>query len=217
MLELCPGCECCDVDLPPDSPDARICSFECTFCAKCAEDTLRGRCPNCGGELVTLGRGGLPRARAESAFGDAGVQTARMRGRISKIEHVALWTEDIERLAGFYQRYFGAAVADKYVNATKGFESRFVSFEAGARLEIMRTTTLAPVKYEPGAQRMGLTHFAVSLGSEQRVDELTKRLRDDGHTILDAVRAVRATGTTKSVVLDPDGNRVEIVAEHRRA
>ena len=59
---------------------------------------------------------------------------------------------------------------------------------------------------------MGLTHFAVSLGSEQRVDELTKRLRDDGHTILDAVRAARATGTTKSVVLDPDGNRVEIVA-----
>ena len=61
MLELRPGCECCDVDLPPDSPDARICSFECTFCAKCAEDTLRGRCPNGGGELVTL----RPRRPAE--------------------------------------------------------------------------------------------------------------------------------------------------------
>ncbi len=56
MLELRPGCECCDVDLPPDSPDARICSFECTFCAKCAENTLRGRCPNCSGELVTRPR-----------------------------------------------------------------------------------------------------------------------------------------------------------------
>ena len=52
MLELRPGCECCDRDLPPDSPEARICSFECTFCANCAEVVLRGRCPNCGGELV---------------------------------------------------------------------------------------------------------------------------------------------------------------------
>lgn len=52
MLELRPNCECCDGDLPPDSPDARICSFECTFCAECATGVLRGRCPNCGGELV---------------------------------------------------------------------------------------------------------------------------------------------------------------------
>jgi hypothetical protein len=52
MLELRPGCECCDRDLPPDSPDAMICSFECTFCRSCAEVTLKGRCPNCGGELV---------------------------------------------------------------------------------------------------------------------------------------------------------------------
>ncbi|MCL6406890.1 DUF1272 domain-containing protein [Dickeya dadantii] len=52
MLELRPNCECCDADLPPDSLLARICSFECTFCADCAEDKLSGRCPNCGGELV---------------------------------------------------------------------------------------------------------------------------------------------------------------------
>lgn len=52
MLELRPGCECCDRDLPPDSPDARICSYECTFCSDCAERVLGGRCPNCGGELV---------------------------------------------------------------------------------------------------------------------------------------------------------------------
>lgn len=51
MLLMKPGCECCDVDLPPASEAARICSFECTFCADCAE-TLGGRCPNCGGELV---------------------------------------------------------------------------------------------------------------------------------------------------------------------
>jgi hypothetical protein len=52
MLELRPNCECCDKDLPPDSTEARMCSFECTFCAACAETVLHGRCPNCGGELV---------------------------------------------------------------------------------------------------------------------------------------------------------------------
>ena len=52
MLLLKPGCECCDIDLPPDSRDATICSFECTFCRSCAEGVLEGRCPNCGGELL---------------------------------------------------------------------------------------------------------------------------------------------------------------------
>ncbi len=52
MLELRPNCECCDRDLPPDSREAFICSFECTFCRRCAEELLSGRCPNCGGELA---------------------------------------------------------------------------------------------------------------------------------------------------------------------
>jgi hypothetical protein len=52
MLELRPNCECCGGELPPDSPDARICSFECTFCAACVDGKLEGRCPNCGGEFV---------------------------------------------------------------------------------------------------------------------------------------------------------------------
>ncbi|MET0266293.1 MAG: DUF1272 domain-containing protein [Duganella sp.] len=56
MLQLRPNCECCDLDLPPESTDARICSFECTFCAGCATTTLAGHCPNCGGELVTRPR-----------------------------------------------------------------------------------------------------------------------------------------------------------------
>jgi hypothetical protein len=51
MLELRPNCECCDGDLPPESADARICSFECTFCAACAEGVLKGICPNCGGNF----------------------------------------------------------------------------------------------------------------------------------------------------------------------
>ena len=52
MLELRPSCECCDRDLPPDSPEARICTYECTFCADCVERRLRDVCPNCGGNFV---------------------------------------------------------------------------------------------------------------------------------------------------------------------
>lgn len=56
MLQLRPNCECCNQDLPPESTQARICSFECTFCASCAETILVGKCPNCGGELVVRPR-----------------------------------------------------------------------------------------------------------------------------------------------------------------
>lgn len=52
MLQLRPNCECCDKDLPPESPDARICTFECTFCVECMDTFLKGVCPNCGGDLV---------------------------------------------------------------------------------------------------------------------------------------------------------------------
>jgi hypothetical protein len=52
MLELRPSCECCDVDLPPESTEARICTFECTFCASCVDGPLKGVCPNCGGDFV---------------------------------------------------------------------------------------------------------------------------------------------------------------------
>ena len=56
MLQLRPNCECCNKDLPPASTDARICTFECTFCSTCAETKLKGICPNCGGELVVRPR-----------------------------------------------------------------------------------------------------------------------------------------------------------------
>ena len=128
-----------------------------------------------------------------------------------RIEHVALWTDDLDRSANFYQTYFGAKIGDKYVNAAKGFESRFVSFGEGARIEIMRTTTLAPVKIEAGAQRMGLTHFAIALGSERAVDEITNRLASDGFAVLDGPRRT-GDGYYESVVLDPDGNRIELAA-----
>ena len=67
MLQLRPNCECCDRDLPPDSTLARICSFECTFCAPCADSVLGGTCPNCGGELVSRPRRPAARLAANPA------------------------------------------------------------------------------------------------------------------------------------------------------
>ena len=128
---------------------------------------------------------------------------------MARIEHVALWTPDIERLAGFYSSYLGATVGPKYINASKGFASRFLTFDNGARLELMQTSTLHPVGYEPGAQRMGLTHLAFALGEQSRVDQLTETLRQAGFPIADGPRRT-GDGYYESVVLDPDGNRIEL-------
>jgi lactoylglutathione lyase len=126
-----------------------------------------------------------------------------------RIEHVAFWTEDLDCLADFYAKYFGATADPKYVNPAKGFESRFLSFEGGARIEVMKSSILNPVKHAPGAHRMGLAHLAVSVGSTQRVDELTQRLRQDGFEVVDGPRST-GDGYYESVVLDPDGNRIEV-------
>jgi len=128
-----------------------------------------------------------------------------------RIEHVALWTTDLQRCKQFYTAYFGAVAGAEYVNPTKGFTSCFLSFSEGARIEVMMTSTLSPVAIEPGAQRMGLTHFAISVGSKHRVDELTSELAKDGFAIVDGPRRT-GDGYYESVVLDPDGNRVEITA-----
>jgi|SRR5580658_5322837 lactoylglutathione lyase len=128
---------------------------------------------------------------------------------MTRITHIAFWTDDNERLVGFYGRYFGASAGRPYANPDKGFESRFLSFADGARLELMRTTRLRPQRPDPGAERMGLSHFALSLGSEQRVDELSAVLRRDGFAVVDGPRRT-GDGYYESVVLDPDGNRLEL-------
>jgi lactoylglutathione lyase len=128
-----------------------------------------------------------------------------------RIEHVAMWTTDLARCKHFYVSYFGATAGPTYVNPVKGFESCFLSFADGARLEVMTTASLSLVEFPPGVQRLGLTHLAISVGSARLVDELTQRLRDDGIAVVDGPRRT-GDGYYESVIIDPDGNRIEICA-----
>jgi lactoylglutathione lyase len=126
-----------------------------------------------------------------------------------RIEHVAIWTTDLARCKHFYVTHFGATAGPTYVNPAKRFESCFLSFTDGARLEAMTTTSLTLMELPPGTQRLGLTHLAISVGSERLVDELTQRLRNDGIVVVDGPRRT-GDGYYESVVIDPDGNRIEI-------
>ena len=125
------------------------------------------------------------------------------------IEHIALWVRDLDTFCAFYERTFGVTIGPLYENPVKGFRSRFLSFSTGARIEAMTTTTLSPVDLPAGAQRMGLTHFAISLGSESAVDKLTAEIKAQGVTVLDGPRRT-GDGYYESVVLDPEGNRIEL-------
>ena len=118
-----------------------------------------------------------------------------------RIEHVALWTADIERLRAFYEQHLGARAGERYENAGTGFASYFLEFQGGARLELMQM---------PG--RTGsFAHLALSLGSEPAVDAATERLRAAGVTVAGEPRRT-GDGYYESVVLDPDGNRIELTA-----
>lgn len=125
------------------------------------------------------------------------------------IDHVALWVQDLDTMCRFYASAFGAEVGPLYKNPGKGFASRFLTLGEGARLELMTTTTLQPAVHGPGAHRMGLTHLAIALGSEERVDLVTERLRAVGAPVLDGPRRT-GDGYYESVVLDPEGNRIEL-------
>ncbi len=123
------------------------------------------------------------------------------------IEHVAIWTDDLERLRAFYEQYFEGVAGARYENAATGFRSYFLDLGGGARLELMQMPAVAERPRDE--QRLGWAHIALALGSEEAVDELTGRLRSDGYVILDGPRRT-GDGYYESVVRDPDGNRVEL-------
>lgn len=126
------------------------------------------------------------------------------------IDHIAIWADDLEQLRHFYVTYFKATSSERYHNPQKHFASFFLSFDRGCRLELMQMPQIS----EAGAQRgytKGIAHFAISLGGKEQVDALTERLRTDGFIIAGEPRTT-GDGYYESVVLDPEGNMVELVA-----
>ena len=125
-----------------------------------------------------------------------------------KIDHIAIWAEDIELLRTFYMRYFDTTCNVKYVNPNKNFSSYFLSFEnEGARIEIMNIPGL-DAKASRGTPK-GLAHFAISVGSKAIVDDMARRFQDDGVTILSSPRTT-GDGYYECTIADPEGNYVEI-------
>jgi lactoylglutathione lyase len=125
-----------------------------------------------------------------------------------KIEHMAIWTVELERLRLFYETYFSATSNARYENAAKQFESYFLSFPEGARVEIMHSQHVQR-REQTDVQWNGYAHLAFSVGSREQVDALTSRLRNDGYRLLDGPRFT-GDGYYESLFLDPDGNRIEI-------
>ena len=126
-----------------------------------------------------------------------------------KLEHVAIYTKDLEALRSFYTKYFQAVSNDLYVNPRKGFRSYFLSFSSGARLELMQMESIPDSLDDPIAQSTGIIHIAFSLGSRNAVDRMSEQLRGDGFRILDGPRQT-GDGYYECAFLDPDGNRIEI-------
>ena len=126
-----------------------------------------------------------------------------------KIEHVAIWTKDIERLKDFYVTYFDGVAGDKYTNSKKQFESYFIKFDSGARLEVMQMVTIPPNLNDTINQYIGLIHIAISVGSVEKVNNLTDSLRKAGYRIVSEPRYT-GDGYYESCILDSDGNRIEI-------
>lgn len=127
------------------------------------------------------------------------------------IEHLAIWARDIEKLREFYTRYLGAVSGERYYNASKNFQSYFLAFGSGCRLELMQMPGIPDSLNDPDKQFIGLVHFAIRVGSKQKVDDLTSILRQAGFRIVGEPRTT-GDGYYESVVLDPEGNRIELVA-----
>ena len=128
-----------------------------------------------------------------------------------KIEHLAIWVLDLENMRNFYLIYFDMTASEKYLNPKTQFASYFISFgEGSARIELMVRPDIETMQGRRGVNT-GLAHFAISVGGKEKVDELTERLRRDRFTICSEPRTT-GDGYYESVILDPEGNHIEITS-----
>lgn len=125
-----------------------------------------------------------------------------------RIEHVAIWVSELELMRRFYETYFGATSGEKYYNPKKNFSSYFLRFETGCRLELMQKPEITAIENRTN-EYLGISHFAISVGSKENVNALTEKLSTDGFTIVGNPRTT-GDGYYESVVLDPEKNRIEI-------
>jgi lactoylglutathione lyase len=126
------------------------------------------------------------------------------------LEHVAIWTNDLEVLREYYTKYFGGLANDKYRNAKTNFESYFLSFESGARLELMtRPSIPSNTNDTVTEQHLGIIHLAFGVASIEEVDKKAQELQNDGFKILSGPRKT-GDGYYEFETLDPDKNRVEV-------
>ena len=124
-----------------------------------------------------------------------------------KLEHVALYVNDLERAKEFFIKYFEAKSNDEYHNTKTEFRSYFLSFDSGARLEIMKKPNM--IDTEKDLTRTGYIHIAFSLGSRKAVDELTEKLRKDGYTVVSRPR-ITGDGYYESFIICIEDNLIEI-------
>lgn len=125
---------------------------------------------------------------------------------IMNITHVAVYVSDLEKSQKYYTRFFGGSSNELYVNQ-KGFKSYFITFDSGARLELMSKPDIEKSSGEK--ERMGWSHIAFSVGSKEKVIHLTDEIILEGYQLLSGPR-MTGDGYFESCVTDPDGNRVEI-------
>lgn len=123
------------------------------------------------------------------------------------IDHIAIWVEDLEKMREFYCKYFGGVSNQKYENKIKGFESYFISFNSTTRIELMKRKDIEERIYK---EILGLAHLAFKVGNKEKADELTEIFRKDGYRIIGEPRTT-GDGYYESVILDPEGNRIELV------
>ena len=124
-----------------------------------------------------------------------------------EIEHIAMYVNDIEQVRDFFVKYLGGKSNDGYHNPKTDFRSYFISFDTGARLEIMNKPDL--VDEEKSLNRTGFIHVAFSVGSKERVNELTQQLQNDGYPIVSGPRTT-GDGYYESCVVVVEGNQIEI-------